>query len=83
MGAALKTIDIVYTVITTPSSESTTTVSTTPTASDEILSREEVEAFRWFIAQLDHPQVASTSSFVHSGTFVSTLTTSFFARSSS
>lgn len=45
----------------TPSSESPALVSITPTTSDEILSCDEVETFRRFVAQLNPPLATSTS----------------------
>lgn len=67
---------------TTPPSESPTTISTTPTRSDEILYHEEVEAFRRFVAQLKPPPEASTS-FAHLGTSAFALNASFSTPSSS
>lgn len=53
------------------------------TASDGILSREEVETFRRFMVQLNPPPAASSSCFAQSGTSVSTLSVPLSTPSSS
>lgn len=72
-----------YSMTTTPSYESPTTISTTPIAYDGILSCEEVRAFRQFVTQLNHPHATSTSSFAPSISSTSTFNAFISSPSSS
>lgn len=63
------------------SSTESRAIITTSTASDELLSREEVKAFHRFVAQLDSP-ATSNSMFDHSGISMPVLDASISARSS-
>lgn len=73
----------VHFVTSASSSESPTTISTTPIAPNEFLSHEEVKVFRRVMAQLDHSPDALIPLFAHSGISTSVLNASFYAPSRS